>query len=303
MRAPIALFVYNRPEHCSRTLEALSANDLASESALYIFSDGPSDVSDVQAVAAVRRAIKGCAGFERVEVIESAENRGLSASIIAGVSRLAQEFGRVIVLEDDMLTSPYFLRYMNAGLDVFADVKNVASIHGYMYPHEKELPETFFMKGANCWGWATWERAWREFNADGSSLLERMRAEGLVNAFNMGGAYPGTAMLQAQIAGKNDSWAVRWHASVYVKGMYTLFPGRSLVKNIGMDATGRHCEVMHDYDVNLSDKPVRVEMIPVEESAEGRRAIRLFHRHLTARRSRVHNILGWIVRRMRLKSA
>src|ERR1700724_1178578 len=165
--APIALFAYNRPFHLRQTVEALQKNDLASRSHLHIVCDAAKSPVDHQSVQDVRTYARKVDGFARVFVREQARNLGLANSIISGVTNLAGEHGRVIVLEDDLVTSPWFLRFMNEGLEFYADEPRVASIHGYVYPVKGELPETFFIRGTDCWGWATWDRAWSCFNSDG----------------------------------------------------------------------------------------------------------------------------------------
>jgi GT2 family glycosyltransferase len=153
--APIALFVYRRPDHTRRCLEALRANELASATHLHIFSDGPRNASAAEGVAKVRELLKDIPGFASVSVTERQTNLGLAESIISGVSDIVNRLGRVIVLEDDLVTSPYFLRFMNDALDFWDGSEEVASIHGYFYPVKEPMPETFFLKGADCWGWAT----------------------------------------------------------------------------------------------------------------------------------------------------
>lgn len=158
--APIALFVYNRPMHTRQTVEALLANELAAESDLIIFADGAKSGKDADAVQEVREYIHSISGFKSIKINEQDTNQGLANSVIAGVTEVVNESGRIIVLEDDMVTSPYFLNYMNDSLEMYKDEDKVISIHGYMYPVKEKLPETFFLQGADCWGWATWKRGY-----------------------------------------------------------------------------------------------------------------------------------------------
>lgn len=276
--APIALFVYNRPVHTERTLAALIDNASSSDTEAFVFSDGARSAADETKVAAVRSLIRSTRGFRRVELIERAQNLGLARSIIAGVTDLVRRFGRVIVIEDDLLTSRHFLRYMNDGLDTYADDDRVASIHGYCYPVPGTLPETFFLRGGDCWGWATWERAWTKFEPDGRVLLAQLKARRLTRAFNANGARAMTRMLEDQVAGRNDSWAIRWHASAFLHDMLTLYPGRSLVDNIGLDNSGTHCGSSATFRVGLEDAPVRVRRIPLEENEDARMQFEEFFR-------------------------
>ena len=149
--APITLFTYNRLWHTQQTIEALRNNELADVSELFLFSDGPKSEADREKVQSVREYLKSVTGFKKVAVVERDRNLGLAQSIISGVTEFVNKYGRVIVLEDDMLTSPFFLRFMNDALEFYKDEEKVISIHGYMYPVKAELPETFFLKGADCW--------------------------------------------------------------------------------------------------------------------------------------------------------
>jgi hypothetical protein len=160
-----------------------------------------------------------------------------------------------------------------------------------MYPTGESLPETFFLRGADCWGWATWQRGWDLFESDGKLLLQQLRQRNLTQRFDYNGAYPYTRMLEEQIAGKNDSWAIRWHASAFLQNRLTLYPGRSLVLNIGTDSSGTHCTASADFSGELADKPVKVERIPVEENEIARQAFIDFFR------TRRPSILARIFRR------
>lgn len=278
--APLALFVYNRPWHTRQTVEALLASPIAAESRLYVFSDAPRNEAESHMVAEVRSYISNLAGFKSITVVDRKTNLGLAQSIIDGVTRLCTEYGRVIVVEDDLVTSPYFLQYMNDGLDVYKDVEQVVSIHGYVYPLKATLPETFFLRGADCWGWATWKRGWDLFEPDGQVLLRELTQRKLTHSFDFDGTYPYTRMLRNQIKGKNNSWAIRWYASAFLRNKFTLYPGRSLVLNIGMDNSGTHCSTTGDFAGDMADSPVRIEPIPVEEHLFARQQYVRFHKKI-----------------------
>ena len=241
--APIVIFSYNRPYHLSQTVESLLANPLANESDLYIYSDGPKDENKVAQVEEVRSYIKNISGFKSINYKFRNKNLGLSQSIIKGVSEVISFHGKAIVLEDDLVLSKHFLKFMNEALVLYQHDHQVASVHGYLVPIKKihHLPETFFLKGTDCLGWGTWERAWSKFEKNGSILLNTLKQKKMNKAFNLDGSIDYVQMLKDQINGKNDSWAVRWHASAFIKDMLTLFPSRSLVDNIGFDNTGTHC--------------------------------------------------------------
>jgi len=240
--APIVLFVYNRPEHTRRTVEALRANCLAPQSRLFVFADGPKNDGARPAVDEVRRYVASIDGFASVEVTASDGNHGLAASVIAGVTRIVEEFGRVIVLEDDMVTVPYFLDYMNEGLDLYQDDEDVATIQGHIYPlNLHPLPQSYFLPSLGCWGWGTWLRAWKDFEPDGALLLKRIRSAQLSRRFDLDGSYPYTRLLELQVMGRVDSWAIRWYATNFLLDRKGLHPSKSLVENIGLDGSGVHC--------------------------------------------------------------
>jgi hypothetical protein len=276
--APIALFAYNRPWHLQRTVEALRCNRLAAESRLFVFCDGARTPEHAKTVAEVRAFARTITGFRSVELVERQQNWGLARSIIVGVSAVCRRFGRTIVLEDDMVTSPWFLTFMNEGLDLYRDDARVASVHGYCYPVGEALPETFFLRGADCWGWATWNRAWQLFEPDGGKLLRALQERGLQREFDLDGSFSFSQMLQDQLDGRNDSWAVRWHATCFLRNELTLYPGRSLVQNIGNDASGTHSVNTQRYLGSITTDRVAVQDISVEESLQARQAFARFLR-------------------------
>jgi hypothetical protein len=271
--APIALFVYNRPAHTRQTVEALLKNELAGESDLIIYSDAQKKPEAAEAVREVREYIRTITGFRSVSIVEREKNLGLANSIIDGVTSVVNERGRIIVLEDDLVTSPYFLRFMNDALDMYEREESVISIHGYVYPVAEKLPETFFLRGADCWGWATWKRGWELFEPDGEKLLASLKIEHLETEFNFGGSYDYLGMLDSQVKGENDSWAIRWYASAFLKNKLTLYPGRSLVLNIGNDNSGTHCGATEIFSGDIIARPVAVGGIPIVASLEARSAV------------------------------
>ena len=289
--APIALFAFNRIDHLRQTVAALKTNLEAKSSHLYIYCDGPKIKEHAFAVQKVRDFVNQIDGFASIDRHYQESNIGLAKSIIAGVSEVVARHGCVIVVEDDLVVSPYFLAYMNKGLRLYKDEPTVASIHGYSYPITETLPETFFLRGADCWGWATWSRAWKCFEPDGKKLLTALRQRKLFHAFDMNGAYPYTRMLTNQIKGKNNSWAVRWHASCFLANMLTLYPGKSLVNNIGMDGNGTHCTTTDEFAQVISTDPVNVEWQKPVENVEATILFSKFLRRQTSFFSRVRRTI------------
>jgi hypothetical protein len=249
--APIVLFTYNRLWHTKQTVEALQKNALADESELFIYSDGAKNDAVSLHVRNVREYLQTIEGFKKVNVIEREKNWGLANSIIDGVTNIVNKYGKIIVLEDDLVTSPCFLTYMNEALTLYENEPKVISIHGYIYP-VAELPDTFFLKGADCWGWATWKRGWDRFEANGQKLLDEVSKRKLQKEADFDGAYAYTQMLKDQIQGKNNSWAIRWYFSALLQDALTLYPGKSYVQNIGLDGQGTHCSATTVYDVALN---------------------------------------------------
>ena len=275
--APITLFIYNRPEHAMQTLESLYLNTLAMQSDLYIFADGPKQNANPETLEKIRRTREIAHSKQwckNVTIIESDKNKGLAASIISGVTEIVNKYGKVIVLEDDLVTSPYFLQYMNDALSVYENEPKVACIHGYVEPHKNQLPETFFIRGADCWGWATWKRAWDVFNPNGQQLLDEIHRRHCERHFNFDNSYDYVKMLEDQIAGRNNSWAIRWLASAYLNDMYCLYPDKNLVLNIGFDGSGTHCGSSTFIQEKLADKPITIVYQEPTQCLEGWTALK-----------------------------
>jgi hypothetical protein len=239
--SPIAVFAFNRPIHLEKTLAALSKNIGASKSILNLFIDGPRNMAD-EILNRECQSIgkKFSDNFLGLTIEQSQHNRGLANSIISGINQVLKDNPRIVVVEDDLVTSPYFLDFINRGLNEYVDEKKVASIHGFVLPFARKMPKPFFLRGADCWGWGTWSDRWDLFNPDGQILLNQLQSKNLVNQFNLGGAYPFTEMLEDQIAGRNNSWAIRWHASMYLHDKLTLYPSQTYIENIGFDGSGTH---------------------------------------------------------------
>ena len=261
----IAVFGYSRPHHLMRTLRALQLQRTHIPLPLYLFLDGSRGSQDLSAVQACRNVAAYAEKSFDCRVKISERNLGLYHSLTEGVNQILKDYEQVIVLEDDILTSPYFLRFMLDGLSCYADNKRVASIHGYTPPIAVGLPDTFFLRGADCWGWATWRDRWRLFRSDAEAMVSEIREQGLAHAFDLNGRVQNLKLLEARARGKSGSWAICWHASCYLSGCYTLHPGRSLVRNIGLDATGEHCVASPEMETTLSQASVPVVAQPVEE--------------------------------------
>ena len=239
--APIALFVYKRPDHTRRTLEALIRCPEFENSLLYVFSDAAKKIQDEKLVLETRNLVKSMLG-DKAKIVEAENNQGLAKSIVFGVNRLLKDYDRVIVLEDDLVVSPRFLNYMNTALETYQDEASVMQVSGYMFP-VKELAnenKAIFLPFVSSWGWGTWRRAWQyfDFNATGWEILKidkKMRYR-----FDLDGSYDYFEMLKAQISGDVDSWAVCWYWSIFKNNGFVLYPPISHVNNIGLDGSGTH---------------------------------------------------------------
>ena len=267
--APIALFVYNRPEHTRRTVDALRANRLASSTELHVFSDGPRAPQAAATVRRVRAYLQTIDGFASVKIHQRESNFGLAESIIDGVTRLCHSRGKAIVIEDDLLVAPGFLSYMNAALDRYHDDAAVMQVSGYMFPVDMgTTADSLFLPFTTSWGWATWSRAWSAFDPLMRGLETLARDRELKAAFNLNGAYDYYRMLLRQQRGELDSWAIRWYLSVFMRKGLTLYPARTLVQNIGFDGSGTHCGT-GDFgqqtglpEFEVASFPQRVEVYP-----------------------------------------
>lgn len=238
--APIVLFCFNRPAHLQQTVESLQMNTLAPESELYIYSDGPKHVEEAEVVSEVRKYISGVTGFKNVTIFESQQNKGLATSVIAGVSHVLSKYPKVIVLEDDMLSTTDFLSFMNQALDVYMERGDVFSVTGYTPPIDipKGYPhDLYLVPRASSWGWGTWAHKWAKADWQVTDFPVLQNSASLRQEFNKGGddLWP---MLAKQQRGVIDSWAIRWTYSQFQNNAYGLYPVHSKIRNIGTDGSG-----------------------------------------------------------------
>ncbi|MES1182098.1 MAG: methyltransferase domain-containing protein, partial [Flavobacterium sp.] len=272
--APVIFFAYNRPEHTLKALESLMANKLADQSHLFIYCDGAKPDASETALAGlseVRKIIRSKKWCGQVDIVERKENLGLAKSIIEGVTTQSGDFGKVIVLEDDLVLSPGFLTFMNDALNLYESEEKVMHVSAYVYPVKKNLPETFFYPAATCWGWGTWNRAWKKFNHDPADLVKKLSSQ--VKEFNLDNAFPFYQILQDNVKNENDSWATRWYGSIFLEKGLSLHPHKSLVQNIGNDGTGIHPHRTPKYDHDKIASSIHVEKISISENADAKQKI------------------------------
>jgi hypothetical protein len=272
--APIAFFCYNRPEHTRRTLEALSANPEAAQSELYIFADGPkpdATPEQIEKIMAVRKVLREKRWCKEIYFDEAATNRGINDNIAGNITRLFSMHEKAIFIEDDIVTSPGFLSYMNKALELYADNEQVMHIGGYIHPlRPHKLPaETFFLYLTTVWGWASWRRAWQHYSADTVALTAAIIKKGL-DRFTFGGTFKFHKHLHV--------WDVQWYASCYIREGLSLLPRRSLVQNIGNDNSGTHTHRITIFDHAELAPQIEVRPIPVEFSTMAYRELQHFYR-------------------------
>lgn len=262
-KVPVVLFVYNRLEHTQKTIETLARNTLAKESDLYIFSDDcktQSDRSEVEAVRSYIDQLSEADQFQKVHVIKSTGNKGLAQSIISGVTQIMNTFGKVIVLEDDLLTAPTFLEYMNEALAYYETDERIWGISAYSSRMPSVTKDVYFTSRISSWGWATWKSRWEQVDWKVESYQKFRLNLCKRRAFNKGGKDL-SYMLDQQNRGRIDSWAIRFCYSQFEQKKYAVFPRTSLVRNIGQDGSGTHCrELLEDDSFALGN--TRIDMVP-----------------------------------------
>ncbi|QTC40448.1 glycosyltransferase [Bacillus sp. V3] len=269
--APIVLFVYNRPDHTRRTIEALQKNHLASESDIFIFSDGPKKDSDSNKVQEVREFIQSIEGFRTVTIKESDINLGLSKSILKGMNTIFNSYERAIILEDDLVSNASFLEFMNKALELYEDQKSVYSITGYSYTsgaNKKVNSKTYFLNLTNSWSWATWKDRWEQFypfETDWSILKNNKKIR---KRFNFEGSYNFYKIILKQSRGEVDSWAIRWYLYVFMNNGLTLYPNTSLINNIGLDGSGTHCGISRNYGQLTNEDGFAINFFPENVSED-----------------------------------
>ena len=265
--APIVFFVYNRPKHTETVLNALKKNTLAKDSLLYVFSDAAKKEKDFENVAKVREIINKIDGFKQVVVTEAETNIGCADSIISGITKVINEHGKAIIVEDDILTAPNFLEFMNEALDKYESDKRIYSVSGFV-PNEKMASVckdfVFLAYRNSSWGWGTWKDRWNNVDWDMLQWETIKKDRNLWKKLQKGGQ-DAPYLLKLQMEGFIDSWAIRFYSDNALKDKYTVFPTKTFVENIGLDGSGTHCgniknnkktpsKIDHKIDFSFPDK-------------------------------------------------
>lgn len=254
MTASVALFVHARPEHTRQTLLALAANSQASATDVRVFADGPRNEAEVPLVAATRRIVESATGFRDIQLVSRSTNMGLAANIADGITMICSAHGRVIVLEDDIFTSPHFLTFMNEALDRYKDDPRVWHINGWNYPMDIQgLPPVFLWRLMHCWGWATWQDRWQHFEKAPSTLLNTWNKAD-IHRFNLDGAQDFWGQVVANHRGNMNTWAVFWYATLFQQGGLCISPAQALTANTGLDGSGSHCNASTAFRGELTEQ-------------------------------------------------
>ena len=251
--APIVLFTYKRLDTLNRTVSALQQNFHANESELFIFSDAAKTLMDEAEVNNVRTYINTISGFKNVYIFEATKNKGLARSVIDGVSMVIKEYGRVIVVEDDILTSQNFLSYMNQALEFYLDNPKVFSISAYsipISPLNDYVYGAYFLPRLCPWGWATWKNQWEKVDWEVNSFDQFKCDKSQIKAFKEGGSDM-YKWLRYQMSGKIDSWSIRCCYHRFRINAFTLYPIISKVQNIGFDKRATHTHGFNRFNTPL----------------------------------------------------
>ncbi len=274
--APIVLFAYKREDHVRQTLEALSKNELANQSHLIIISDAgkfEKDQADVQKVRDLAVSRKWCG---EVTLICNEKNLGLNDNFFYHISNIVEKYGRIIVLEEDLCTSPYFLNFMNDALDMYEEEKSAMQICGFTFDMSTaNLPSSFFLSVTNGWGWATWHDRWQKLNTDSQDLFNKINSKSLYNRLTVDGSYPDFYnQMKSNVDGVHNHWDIKWLATVVVNEGLCLYPKESLVVNIGFDGSGTHFkDGEKGHDTKLGVGKIELVKQKVLELPEARKSL------------------------------
>lgn len=263
--SPIVLFCFNRPHHLKKTIEALQLNTLASISPLYVYSDGPRHSKDEPKVAEVRQYLSTLTGFQKIHITERTYNWGLANSVIAGVTEIIEKYGKVIVMEDDLVCTTDYLEFMNQALQKYQDAYSIFSVSGYLFPID--IPESYhldfcILPRASSWGWGTWLNRWQKTDFNVPDFADFMQNETAKQGFMKGGEDL-LVMLIKQRLGLIDSWAVRWCYTHFKHQANCLYPIHSKIQSTGIDGHGTNVRYTNRFKTTLSEK--QLSMPPVEE--------------------------------------
>lgn len=289
MLAPVCLFVWKRYDHLVRTLSALKSNYLARETELYVCSNAAISEEEKDSVEKIRSYVSAFEGMKKTTLICNEINKGISENLIKNVTKILKIYGKIIVLEDDMITSPNFLDFMNQALNFYQGFDNIQQIAGYCIPFDiKSTYDTYFIPRSCSWSWATWKDKWDRINwtPDKSQLLSVDWKRFCSAGEDM------KVMLKALANGTLNTWDITSDYSIYMNHMLTVFPTKSFIFNIGMDGTGEHCPKTDRYNSELV-QPDKREFVFDKEVAVNPKILRLYSKfYKLSWKSKIYNILS-----------
>lgn len=276
--APVVLFAYARPEHTLKTVNALKENFLACETELFIYLDYPKKAEHKSDYDAVNNIVSNLTGFKKIHIIKRTENYGLAKNIMTGVSHIVNEFGKVIVVEDDLVTSKYFLSFMNESLERYKTNKEVWHISGWTYPVNFEIKEDVFAwRTMNCWGWATWGDRWQHFEKKPTELIETFSKQD-IKKFNIDSTHNFWKQVEANESGRLNTWAIFWYATIFKNNGVCINPTKTYVHNIGNDGSGENCGAWDIFTSPLATEQTEVWIDSFTENSVALKAIKGFFR-------------------------
>jgi hypothetical protein len=278
----------------SDCLRSLEANLEATDTDVYVFLDGPRSQLDREAVEATRKVARESYKFRSLTITEQDTNLGLGYSIISGIEKVLEVNKNLIVLEDDLVVSNYFLSYMNSSLTRYECEKEVGSIHAYNFNFEHPLTEPYFIRGGDCLGWATWSDRWRLFTTDSADIYLKLRKSRQIKEFDLGGSFRYSQILRNEIKDGFHSWAINWHASLFINGCLTLYPGTSLIEYKGADGSGTH-EVKNSYlwNTQMSTKSEWDFPLKISESEAGLSQLKKYYEKTYPSRNPLSKVTSW----------
>ena len=277
MISPLVIFAFNRPKYLEKCLKSLKLNKLSRQTITYFFIDYPKLEKDFKNYNKVLKIVRETNIFKKKFIIQRKYNYGLKKNILNGINYVLKKNETIIVLEDDLYLSKYFLDYMNKYLNFFKNSKNIASIHGYCYPIDKKNLNNFFLlRGADCWGWATWRRAWKFYNDDNLMLAQKIKNKNEIDTFNFNNSFNYHEMLFNR---PQNTWAINWYASAFIRNMFTLYPKNSYVRNMGNSGLGTHSnKIDKRFDISLS-KSFKFEKLVIAEDLNARKKFEEFFKY------------------------
>ena len=237
--APIIFICYNRFNHTLKSLNALKNNKLAKNSKIFIFSDGPKKKSDEKKIIKIRDLLKKIKGFKHKKLIFRKKNYGNKKNIISAINQVFKKYKKIIVVEDDLVVSREFLDFMNLCLNYYRNHSEIWHINGWSYPFLKNFSDDVaFLKSMNCWGWATWKNKWSKISMKEDKYIS-IFTKRMIHNFDIQSSTNNWSQIIRNKKNFLSTWAVFWHATIFLNNGITVYPKYPLVKNIGADGSGR----------------------------------------------------------------